>query len=65
MLLLQLLEVANVVLPLQRLFLIDLAGKGDVAGMALRAESADVRHRRAGHINSRGSDILRKVQGNW
>ena len=31
---------------------------------AMRAESADLWHRRSGHINSRSLDVLRKVEGN-
>lgn len=65
------LEVGHVVLPLNQnkgdglhFFTIDLAGKGDVSGVALRAESVSLWHRRVGHITGRSMDILRKVQGN-
>ena len=32
--------------------------------MALRAESANLWHRRVGHINGRHLDVLRRVSGN-
>ena len=35
-----------------------------VAGVALRAESANLWHRRVGHINGRYLDVLRRVPGN-
>ena len=37
---------------------------GVTGGFALRAESADLWHRRMGHINRRGMDVLRKLLGN-
>ena len=37
---------------------------GVTGGFALRAESADLWHRRMGHINRRSMDVLRKLLGN-
>ena len=68
------LEVDDIVLPINRLGTDERAGKllcsikmelGGVTGrFALRAESADIWHRRMGHINRRTMDVLRKLQGN-
>ena len=64
------LERGNVVLPMDRLgddrtlysFSIDLVH--DSAGAAMRAESADLWHRRMGHINSKSMAVLRGVPDN-
>lgn len=64
------LEIADVVLPMARLgddhtlysFSMDLVR--DSAGAAMRAESADLWHRRMGHINSKSMAVLRGVPDN-
>ena len=64
------LEMWSVVLPMEPLgddwtlysFSMDLVR--DSAGAALRAESADLWHRRIGHINSKSMAVLRGVPDN-
>ena len=36
----------------------------DSSGVAMRAVSADIGHRRGGHLNSKSLDILRRASGN-
>ena len=64
-------EVRNAVLPLtppvtEELysFKLTLTDGDSAAGVALRAESANLWHRRVGHINGRYLDGLRRVPGN-
>ena len=64
-------EVGNAVLPLtppvtEELysFKLTLTDGDSAAGVALRAESANLWHRRVGHINGRYLDVLRRVPGN-
>ena len=64
-------EVGNAVLPLtppvtEELysFKLTLTDGDSAAGVALRAESANLWHRRVGHIHGRYLDVLRRVPGN-
>ena len=63
------LEIDDVTVPMKRLDNDTILGSVSLeldnsTNMAMRAESADLWHRRLGHINSRSLDVLRKVEGN-
>ena len=65
-------EIGSTVIPLKPpsppnnlySFSMNFASTVDAAGVALRTESAELWHRRIGHINTRSMDILRKEKGN-
>ena len=63
------LEMGDVTVPMKRLdndtILCSVSLESDNStNTVMRAESADLWHRRLGHINSRSLDVLRKVEGN-